>query len=220
MLKWYGAQDAFAAMPQRLFWGLTEPDIRRYVREGLDFLYVDNPYFNRGSRTRSFRLIRRNLHLTTMLDRPSNRRKKKYFLHLEPWRKNGKDIVIIPPSVWYERIFDCGDWLERTVKTLKMTTGRQIRVKHDKTIPLEGFLEKSWAVVTYGSVAGVEAAMLGIPVFSGPICPTLPISAGTLEQIDSPDYSDAREQWLNGLTHATWDLDEFHLINKDDYNYP
>ena len=72
--------------------------------------------------------------------------------------------------------------------------------------------------MTYGSVAGIEAAILGIPVFSGPICPTLPISAGTLEQIENPTLHE-RRPWLCSLAYANWRISEIPKIHLEDYNY-
>lgn len=218
MIRWSTAEEAFRGIPQRIFWGLTDPDLPQYIREGLDFLYVDNPYFNRADKRNNFRLIRRNVHLTRLLDRPDDR-SRKFKIVLKPWRKRGKSIVVIPPSPLYVKIYGADNWLRDTLQTLKQVSKRRVRVKENKLEPLEPYLKGTHAVVTFGSVAGVEAAILGVPVFSGPICPTLPISAGALENIDSPIYSDLRQEWINSLAYASWSMAEFPKINRADYNY-
>ena len=221
MIRWdINAQTAFKEVPQRVFWGLTDPELPKYIKEGLDFVYVDNPYFNRSSQRNTFRLIRKNVHLTTLLERPDDRARK-FGLKLLPWRKGGlwKDIVVIPPSPYYEKIYGAENWLKQTVNQLMRVTSREIRVKYNKSIPLEGYLKRTHAVVTFGSTAGVEAAMLGVPVFSGPICPSLPVTAGNINHIDNPHYPENRQAWLNGLAYATWTFDEFQGINKTDYWY-
>jgi hypothetical protein len=60
---------------------------------------------------------------------------------------------------------------------------------------------------------------MGYPVFSGPICPTLPISAGPLENIESPVYSDNREAWLRSLSYAQYTMEELHKMKLEEYDY-
>lgn len=200
----------------RIFVGLDDSELPKYVHEGRDFLYMDNAYFRRGPRSTNFRLIRRGFHLTKLLDRPADRLEGWNILHkMQPWRKNGRSVIVIPPSAWYERIFG-GGWLLNTLPYLQ--TDRPVIVKHDKKEPLAPMLEDAWCLVTYGSVAGIEAALSGVPVFSGPLCPTLPISAGGLGDIEKPVYAD-REPWLRSLSYATWRLEEIEQINLKDYDY-
>jgi hypothetical protein len=203
--------------PIRFFSGLKDPELALYIREGRDFLYMDNAYFGRGPRSRAFRLVRGALHLTHLLDRPADRLAR-WGARCEPWRKSGTEVVVIPPSPYHAAFYGAEAWLTETVSKLKSCTERPIRVKYDKKEPLPPILANAWAVVTYGSVAGVEAALTGVPTFAGPICPTLPISAGPIECIDSPHYAD-REPWLASLTYANWSSDELDRINIKDYNY-
>jgi hypothetical protein len=197
---------------QKLFNGLTDPGFPSALASG-NFVYCDNGYFDRANH---FRLIRGNVHLTTLLDRPGDRWDR-LGIKPRPWRANGNQIVIIPPSEWYVQLMNCKGWLAYTRNTLEKHTQRPIVVKHGKG-GLEQELQGAWAVVTYGSVAGIEAAILGVPVFSGPICPTLPITAGTLEQIESPTLHE-RRPWLCSLAYANWRISEIPKIHLEDYNY-
>lgn len=200
-------------LPCKLFVGLEDPELKGYLEDGRDFLYVDNAYFHRGARSTKFRLIRKHVHLTNVLDRPADR----VTVTPRPW-KTGRNVVVIPPSPWYVKIFGCGSWLDETVSRLKASTDRPIQVKYLKSEPLADYLADAWAVVTYGSVAGVEAALHGVPVFSGPICPSLPISSGAVENIETPKYPD-RGPWIRSLSYATWDQREIDSINFEDYDY-
>ena len=197
---------------QKLFNGLTDPGFPSALASG-NFVYVDNGYFDRAHH---FRLIRGNVHLTTLLDRPSDRWER-LGIRLRPWRRNGEHIVVIPPSQWYVELMKCKGWVPYVQNTLGKHTGRKVVIKHGKG-QLEEALQGAWAMVTYGSVAGIEAAILGIPVFSGPICPTLPISAGPLEQIEAPTLHE-REPWLHSLAYANWRISEIPQIHLEDYNY-
>lgn len=211
------SREPFAAIQQRLFVGLKDPEIKRYIREGLDFVYVDHPYFFRDDNT-CFRMVWGATHLTTLLDRPRDRMKRRGMPLPVPWRKNGREVIVIPPSPRAIDIFDEQWWLMRTVAHIKRVTDRPVRVKHNKLTALDRFLQDAWCVVTFGSVAGVEAAMMGVPVFSGPICPTRPISAGEIDDIEKPVYAE-REPWMASLNYATWRLDELHRMNLENYQY-
>lgn len=197
---------------QKLFNGLTDPDFPSALASG-NFVYCDNGYFDRRDH---FRLIRGNVHLTTLLDRPGDRWDR-LGIKTAPWRKGGRHIVVIPPSQWYVQLLKADKWLAATRNKLEQHTDRPIVVKQAKG-GLEEALQGAWAMVTFGSVAGIEAAILGVPVFSGPICPTLPISAGTLEAIESPTLHE-RRPWLCSLAYANWRISEIPKIHLEDYNY-
>lgn len=197
-----------------MFVGLEDPELPRYVHEGLDFLYMDNAYFKRGPRSTNFRLIRRGFHLTRLLDRPADRRQM-WGVNVKPW-KSGRNVIVIPPSPWYVGIMECGAWLDETMA--KISTDRPIIIKRNKREPLADYLADAHCLVTYGSVAGLEALLAGIPVFSGPLCPTLPVSAGSLSDIENPKLLD-REPLLRSLAYANWKLDEIPKLNLKDYDY-
>jgi hypothetical protein len=75
-----------------------------------------------------------------------------------------------------------------------------------------------FVVVTFASVAGLEAAMAGYPVFASERCCAYPVSAGPLERIETPEYLD-RMPWLHSLAYAQWDLRELPKIDLEEYDY-
>ena len=184
---------------------------------GKDYLYVDHAYFHRGWGNRNFRLIRRNQHLTHVLDRPDDRLKK-FGVEIQPWRKDGRTVLVIPNSWAQMERFGEKEWLAQTLERLKRLTDRTVIVKRKKDGPFQEYLRDAWAVVTWGSVAGMEAALAGVPVFSTDRCPSWPVNAGPLEQIESPEYPE-RHAWACSLAYASWNLGELSLINLKDYNY-
>lgn len=197
---------------------LRDPRLPGLLSSGADFLYMDNAYFGRSPRGKNFRLIRAAVHLTTLIERPDDR-----LLRLAPkvmpWRTEGKSVLIIPPSPFYSAVYpESVGWLEATKKRIQRVCSRPIVIKATKNEPLEPFLARAWACVTFASVAGLEAALFGVPVFSTPRCCTWPINAGELEEIDSPRRSE-REPWLAGLAYATWSTDELDRIDWNDYQY-
>lgn len=176
----------------------------------------------RGWDKKHFRAVRNNLHLTEIFDRPDDRMKK-FKVEIEPWRKTGREIVIIPPSEAQINAYDDHGigkpWLMKTESLLSQITDRPVTCKRSKEISLRSFLVDAWAVVTYASVAGIEAAFMGVPVFSTEKCPSWPINAGRLEDIEKPVYVDFREKLAASLAYASWHTDEIEKIKWNDYRY-
>lgn len=199
--------------------GLVDPRNIKFGREGTDFLYADHAYFDRGWNKHHFRLIRKAHHLTRVLPRPDDRLKK-WKVNIEPWRKGGRDIVVIPPSTFYMDLYGMRDWQRATIEELGRHTDRKIHVKESKGRLRECLLEEhdAHAVVCAISVAGMEAALMGVPVFSTPACCSWPINAGPLEKIESPERPD-RHEWACSLAYASFHADELERIDWRDYDY-
>lgn len=188
-----------------------DQDLRGYIEAGSDFLYFDHGYWKRE---KYFRCIVGATHLTRLLDRTADR----WMPPLAPVRRGGRHIVVIPPSDIVVNVFRAQFWLERTLQRLAEVTDRPVVVKGKDGRTMRDACTGAHAVVTFGSVAGVEAAILGCPVFSGPICPTLPISAGAISDIESPAEVD-REPWLRSLSYAQWKMEEIEKLNLKEYDY-
>ena len=201
------------------FMGIKFGDrLRQAMDAGTDYVYFDHSYFKRGWNNGYFRAVRNALHLTHMLDRPDDRMRK-FGVEIEPWRKKGREIVIIPPSEYQVRFHGCDDWLMHMETRLDQVTDRPVICKRGKMNSMREFCADAWAVVTYSSVAGVEAALMGIPVFSTELCPSWPVNAGSIESIDRPEYVDFREKWAASLAYSSWHAKEIERIRWHDYNY-
>jgi len=203
---------------QSIAFGIKDGMAQSYLRSGTSFTYIDHAYFKRGYHTGNFRAVRSGLHLTHLLDRPSDRLKQ-FGVEIEPWRKTGSEIIIIPPSEAQRAIYENETWLCSVETKLCEITDRPVRCKTGKLSSLREFCRNAWAVVTYSSVAGVEAALMGIPVFSTRDCPSHPVNAGPIERIETPDYSDARLELASSLTYATWNVNEMPSVSWVDYDY-
>lgn len=205
-------------MPRGVF-GIINPDAAEMLRNGGEWVYFDHSYFNRGWSNSTFRAIRNGLHLTEQLDRPTDRFAT-WGVEIKPWRKSGGPVVVIPPSETQAKVYGCGGWLGQTVDILDTATDRKIVVKpKESPKPLAQWLEEAWCVVTYASTAGVEAALAGVPVFSTKHCPSHPVNAGELRDIEAPKYADNREPWAASLTYACWHWGEVANVKWDDYRY-
>lgn len=198
-------------------YGLLDGVARALRGRGKEWIYFDHSYFKRGWANGNFRVIRNGFHLTEILDR-SDDRLKKFGVEIEPWRKTGREIVIIPPSQAQTAMFENPSWLCDIEAKLARITDRPVTCKSSKQTPLRDYLSDAWAVVTFASVAGVEAALMGVPVFSTDQCPSWPIS-GSLDNIESPNYADNRREWASSLCYASWNWEEMPQIKWDDYRY-
>jgi hypothetical protein len=199
-------------------YGILDGKAKARIGADEQWIYFDHSYFQRGWHRGHLRCVRNGLHLTKLLKRPDDRMKK-FGVEIEPWRKTGTEIVIIPPSKAQIDVLGCGDWLVNVESRLSEITDRPVICKYSKEPSLRDYLNDCWAVVTFASVAGIEAAFMGIPVFSTDQCPSWPMNAGTLEDIERPVYVDNRAEVAASLAYASWHWDEMPKIKWDDYNY-
>jgi hypothetical protein len=212
-----GVAKKHGGMPKVLV-GIPDKDADREIRESKDFVYIDHSYFKRGWHTGNFRAVRNSVHLTSIVKRPTDRLKR-FGVQIEPWRKKGREIVIVPLSERQQEFYNANDWLIQTESKLCQITDRPVVVKNRKTTTMRDFCRDTWAVVTHSSVAGVEATLMGIPVFSTERCPSWPVNAGPLERIETPEYSDARLELAASLSYASWNIGEVWKVKWQDYEY-
>lgn len=202
-----------------VFCGLVGNELKKANEQGGDYVYLDHSYFKRGWANQHLRICRNWVHQTKTFPRPDDRLKK-FEVQIKPWRKTGRKVAVIPNTVYQYQALGGEHWVRDTVKRLKEVTDRPVEVREKgHGVPFVEYLQDVWAVVTWGSVAGVEAAINGIPVFAEPTCPAHPISAGPLDKIDAPEYADNRHEWACSLSYASWHWSEIESINFKDYWY-
>lgn len=130
---------------------------------------------------------------------------------ISPWSKNGQHIVIACPSPTYERVHGISGWTENTVRELSLLTKRQLVVRDKESKrPLQDDLRGAHCLVTHGSMAGVEAVMMGCPVFVHPDSAASLVGQTDIRKIETPIYPD-RQPWLNSLAYSQYNENE--LIN-------
>ena len=200
--------------------GKVDLRLANWVAGDIDFYCLDHSYFQRGWAHNNFRAIRRGIHLTTIKKRPDDRLKK-FGVKIEPWQtKRGSKIVIIPVPATHARIHpSLVTWQASVTQQIKEVTDRPIVVKQKDRGHFSETLKDAWCVVTNGSVAAVEAALAGIPVFAGDLCCGRPISAGHVTQIERPELVDFRAEWASSLAYASWNASEIDAVIWIDYDY-
>ena len=189
--------------PIRAFFGFDEIDeIIRHKKEGIPFLYSDHAYFNRGYDNHNFRCVYNDIHLTRLLDVD----KPRFGIPATAKWRQGENVIFIPGASNPLRFLGDAGWNDKAIAVLSRSK-RNIVVKAKKDGKLKEHLKNAWCLVTHSSVAGVEAAVHGIPVFGPQTSPSYPVSNGDISDLENPVFPD-REPWLRSLTYAQYTLDE------------
>lgn len=205
------------------------PEIRplldRWIADGVSFLYRDRGYLRRARRAAHrlapgpgegyWRWHRDGFQLAAgALDGPpaAPRRRAALGIRPAPWRKAGDHILVAAPSEAYVRFHGLAEWLPRTLAGLRAATGRPIRVRRkprprEAAAALADELAGCHALVTHGSIAAVEAVLLGVPVFVDPVSAAAPVGNTDLAAIETPAMPD-RDRWLAALAASQWNAAE------------
>jgi hypothetical protein len=164
-------------------------------KQGIHYILIDHGYFNRDIGLSVARFCVDNYHCTDW--RTSDRPIPKVKAY-----RSGKTIVVIPPSDYAKLIYKAENWLDETLEQLKNYTDRKVIVKPKSEGVLKDYLRDAHALVSFGSVSEVEAAIAGVPVFVSEHSPLAPINQ-PLSNIETPDYPE-REAWLRSLAASQW----------------
>jgi hypothetical protein len=127
---------------------------------------------------------------------------------LWPWARAGRHIVVAEPSRTYERFHGIEGWTRRTVAALRASTDRPIVVR-DKEMQrfgrkLHEDLRDAHALVTHGSIAAVEAVIMGCPVVVDRASAAALMGLTDLAAIEQPLFPD-RQPWVNALAYSQFD---------------
>lgn len=193
------------------------PLVDGWVSRGRPWIYWDRGYARRvfatwlpKARTRELSYYRWHLNsfqMREIRDVPNDRWRS---LHTEvlPWVRGGRHIEVAGPSQTYMRFHKIEGWTERTIARLKTLTDRPITVSDKESkVPLYERIKGAHAVVTHGSNAAVEAAIMGCPVFVDPCSAAALIGQTDLARIETPIYPD-REPWLRSLAYSQFNEHE------------
>jgi len=190
------------------------PLFAAWAAAGRPFLYIDRGYLRRGRMAAAglgqdpghgyWRWHRSAWQMETLRPRPPDRLQK-LMLPVRPWRAAGSHIVVAAPTDTYARFHGIEGWLDATLEILKDLTDRAVvvRRKYDP-VPLDQALRGAHALVTHGSIAAVEAAVMGVPVFVDPVSAARHVGLTDLSLIETPVYPD-RAPWLAALAYCQFD---------------
>ena len=202
---------------------------KRCEQEKKDFYFMDHGYFTNAHDKPHWLRITKNAHCQTKLTNTNPDRYEKYFKReLKPWQKDGKKILVLPPTNAVAGFFNAIDWVDKTIKVLKENTDRPIEVRekpYNPTIATDhvGATVKvdkptnhqpriNWneyfACVTYNSTTFIESFTNGVPVFCDPnVCSATPIAETDFTKIEKPRYDD-RVALFSNLAYNNWTMEE------------
>jgi hypothetical protein len=217
LISWEEAQHLANPVIVR---GLTfHTAIKNMMANGRTFYYVDNGYLGNHYTKAWFRIIKNHVHdVRPIIDRDADRLSRTQYTLLP--RRQGRKILLAPPSVKSFSIWNIyqDQWIAETVAAIKQHTDRPIVVR-EKRPRWERFatdtIEQALAddvhcLVTYNSVAAVEAVMQGVPAIClGPNAAAT-VSSTSLEHIEDPKFPDPdlREAWLRHLSYSQFSFQE------------
>ena len=196
--------------------------VKHAEQQGNNYYYIDNGYFGNYPNKRFFRIIKNATHDTRpIIDRPRDRLDTTG-IKAKPFTK-GSRIIVAPPSPKSFTLWDIDQptWIEQTVNELKKHTDRPISIRekrsrkdrlHNDTIQ-EDLANDCHCLVTYNSVAAVEALIEGKPVITlGPNAAThlATHQLSDVENIKIPTEEE-REAWLRHLAYSQFTHQE--MIN-------
>jgi hypothetical protein len=199
--------------------------IKRWQADGTPWIYWDRGYLRRvfatwlpnghqlGIPGGFYRWHLGSFQMTKIDDVPADRWKTlKLDQCVKSWRQGGRKIVIAHtlPDYWNLRGLP-ENWSHRLAAKLERITNRPIVVRDKESrMPLDVELEDAHCLMTHGSIAAVEAAIMGYPVFVDASSAAALVGSTNLENIENPVYPD-RERWLRSLAYAQFN--EAELID-------
>jgi hypothetical protein len=198
-------------------------------KNNIDFYYIDRPYWGETRNHPYYmKIVKNNFLKNWQEDRPDDRFKKSFPWPIKPWKKNGKNIIVCPPSNAMKEFRGVHNWLDQTLKTLKENTDRPIIVKTKGYNPIIGVdknggyvvagkdnqkpsgpidWDDAYAIVTYNSNITLEATTRGIPCFTDPHNACAPISETDFTKIETPKYAD-REPLYHSMAYGQFTAEE------------
>ena len=194
---------------------------------GHDFWYVDSGYAGNNVTATNprgikiyHRIVKNDLQHKEIRQRPADRWNK-LGIKLQP-RQHGRRIIVAAPDEKPCRFYgiDQQQWVNDTVARIKQLTDRPVEVRQrapkriDRvaTAPLSQELANDvHALVTFNSVAAVEAIFAGVPAFVlAPTHVAAPVANTTLDQIEDPTWAskDLLEAWCHSIAYGQYNVTE------------
>ena len=201
------------------------PQLRELYAEwkstGRTFIYWDRGYMRRvfatwlprGTGGGYYRWHCNAFQMERIFDVPDDRwRALNIANELRPWRKGGRKIVIADtlPDYWNVRGLPV-DWSHRLAVELRGRTDRPIVVRHKESkVSLYDEIKDAHCLVAHGSIAAVEAVIMGCPVFVDRESAAALVGTIGFDDIERPIYPE-RQAWLNSLAYVQYN--ELELVN-------
>ena len=200
--------------------------MKRCWHDHRDFFYVDTGYLgNQATVTNPdankiwHRIVRNDLQHQEIRARPADRWQK-LGLSVPKWRP-GRTVVVAAPDDKPCKFYgvDRQQWVSNIVTEIRLNTDRPIRVRErvknrqERMIskPLGEDLQDAHVLVTYNSLAAVEAIMMGVPaIVLAPVHVAAVVSGTDITQVEDPPRvdQDLLYAWLCHLAYGQFHVSE------------
>ena len=214
---------AFRSMTKR-------KEIYKCWETGRPFYYIDNGYMGNLMKKKHFyRVVKNNIqHTKIKPNMPGDRFQAlcKFAPYMHYYGRKGKQsgpILLVTPSDKPCQFYnlDKKSWVEQTIAVIKKYTDRPIVIREkglrpdrikENTVAAQCARDQIYAVVTYQSMAALEAMHYGIPAFTlAPSCVDS-VAMKDLSKIEEAVYPDEAEfkNLLHYLSYCQYSLDEIN----------
>jgi hypothetical protein len=200
------------------------------VEHGRDYYFVETGYLgnyrcenNQTGRKIYHRIEKNSMQQSRIMDVPDDRWRDlcafNPTLTYQGWKKPGGKILLImstdKPFTYYGTTKD--EWVNSTIATLKKHSDREIVIREkagrgertNDTI-YDALDQDIYAVVTYNSIAAVEAIQYGIPAFCTAPTAASAVTTADFTQIENPPKlsEDIIYKWLSSVAYGQFSLNE------------
>lgn len=207
---------------------LKKKIIQRCWKDNRTFYFMDTGYFGNESNDKNpngwkywHRIVKNDLqHGGQIIERPSDRFKN-FNKKFEPWKKNGRKILIAAPDEKPCKFYGTTqqEWIKTTLDTLKQYTDRPVvvreRVKNRIDRVVHNTLQEAldddvFALVTFNSIAAIESIFHGIPAFTLATNAAHAVACQDLSKINEPYYPDKDKlyAWACHLSYGQFHISE------------
>lgn len=200
--------------------GGSRKAIQHCKETGRTFYAIDTGYYGNGKIKRVHRVTKNALQQTGPIIERSGDRAKMFGYKFRKFTPGSK-ILICPPSLKVMETFgqNLDEWLEQTIKTIKVYTDRpiEIRLKPNRTervttMTIQAALQDDvHCLVTYNSIASIEALMEGKPaIVLGPNAAQV-IAETNIANIERPRIPsrDEMDAFMSHLAYCQFTIEEF-----------
>jgi len=198
---------------------------------GRDFYYIDTGYLgnfpsvgNKDGKKIWHRVVKNKMQHETVQDANPDRWNK--LLKQDPrlnwngWKNYDKKILFVPPNPKACRAFniDYDKWMAETEEEIRKYTNLPIetRIKGSRTYRnheysiYDAFDSGVYAVVTFNSIAALEAVLYGIPSFISVPCAASPLASTDISKLNAPYFpsEDTIKKQCYNLAYGQFTVDE------------
>jgi len=190
--------------------------MNEWWKTGRQWIYWDRGYARRvfatwlprGANGGYYRWHLNTLQMNRIADVPGDRWQA-LKIPLRPWRKGGDKIIVASTLHHYFDMFGVPGWPEKIAAEIRTYTKRPVIVRHkETTVPLDVELADAHCLVAHGSIAAVEAVIMGCPVFVDKSNAAALVGRTDFREIDHPVYPDNREAWVHSLAYSQFNEQE------------